>query len=59
MSLHLAYVAQCVQVYPLGGQMHVVIWDLLHTAPMYMLAANVLFRIPLWRHYMSVGSPLS
>lgn len=42
-------------VFPLAGQMHAAIWTRLHSRRLTLMAADVLFYIPLWRHYMSVG----
>lgn len=44
------------QVFPLGGQLHASVWPHLHLSRLYLLAADVLFLVPLWRHYMSVGA---
>ena len=43
------------QVYPLAGQLHATSWVNYHTSQLSMLAANVLFWLPGWKHYMSSG----
>jgi hypothetical protein len=43
------------QVYPLGPQMHATVMPAIHERTTKLLAADVLFRTPLWRHYMTVG----
>jgi hypothetical protein len=43
------------QVFPLGPQMHATVMPAIHERATKLLAADVLFRIPFWRHYMTVG----
>jgi hypothetical protein len=45
-----------VQAFPLAAQMHAAVWPRVSNSVLSMLAANVLFDVPLWRHYMSVGT---
>jgi hypothetical protein len=43
------------QVFPLAAQLHATVMPAIHTVRTKLLAADVLFKIPVWKHYMSVG----
>lgn len=43
------------QAFPLAAQLHASIWPRVSSHPLEILAASVLFRVPVYRHYMSIG----
>ena len=59
MPVHRCHANHAVQVFPLAGQLHASWWVQFHTTQLGLLAANVLFWLPVWKHYMSSGAPPS
>lgn len=46
----------CMQAFPLAAQLHASVWPRVSKCQLKILVANVLFKVPVWRHYMSVGA---